>query len=159
MPVFIDAERVQLANADVNADSVCLAANNRLFALNADSGKMEWQATLPDAGSRNEWIVRMNRNCVIVYPTRAIAKTAFAGILSRVYRSFRAQPDLLRLPGLAQTLYDAWVECELPVLLFDRESGKRIGGFTIPARGPSVVACWCADTVAFATGDRVVWLK
>ena len=66
-------------------------------------------------------------------------------------------PD--RLPGLAGTLYDAWVDRAVPVLLFDPESGKLLRRLDVPARGPLVTAYFGRDLAVVATGDRVVWLK
>ncbi len=48
---------------------------------------------------------------------------------------------------------------EIPVLIFDPETGKRLAKIKIEARGPTISAVFHGDTAAIATGDRVVWIK
>src|SRR5262249_38326877 len=107
------------------ADRAYIAANNRLLALNLDTGKTAWDVELPDSHGSG-WVVRSGKACVIVYPRSAIPAQEIAAVWSRVARSFRREPAGWRLPGLAATLYDAWVKRTVPVLLLDPETGKRI---------------------------------
>ena len=64
-----------------------------------------------------------------------------------------------RLPGLAASLYDAWVDRVVPVLLFDPETGQLLRRYDLPARGPAVRAWFEQDIAAVATGEQVIWLK
>ena len=105
------------------------------------------------------WIVRAGKNCVIAYPAEAIPAEPTDVLWERLTRSFLREPFVWRLPGLAGTLYDAWVDRAVPVLLFDPETGKRLARFDVVARGPGVTAWFDTDTAVIATGDRVVWLK
>ena len=157
-PAFADAFRIDLFASDADATRAYVPAENKLLGLTLGTGKTEWTADLPDAHGAG-WVVRAGKSCVIAYPTRAIPHEPTRAVLARLARSFRAEPFVWRLPGLATTLYDAWVDRTVPVLLFDPETGKRVGRYEIPARGPAVAAWFDANTAAFATGDRVVWLK
>ncbi|QJW97772.1 outer membrane protein assembly factor BamB family protein [Frigoriglobus tundricola] len=158
-PVFADADRVDLRAADTDADRVYVPAANKLLALALGTGKTLWEADLPDARGTCGWVVRAGKTCVIAYPVEALPAEPPGAVWARLVRAFRAEPFVWRLPGLAATLYDAWVVRAVPVLLFDPESGKRLARIDIPARGPSVAAWFDADTAVVATGDRVVWLK
>ncbi|AMV24506.1 outer membrane biogenesis protein BamB [Gemmata sp. SH-PL17] len=157
-PAFADAFRIDLFASAADAAHVYVPAENTLLGISLDTGKTEWTANLPGLPDTT-WTVRAGKSCVIAYPTRAIPRESMDTVLARVTRSFRAEPLVWRLPGLASTLYDAWVDRTLPVLLLDPKTGKRIGRYEIPARGPAVRAWFDADTAVFATGDRVVWLK
>jgi outer membrane protein assembly factor BamB len=158
-PAFADADRIDLSAADADAERVYVPAGRKLLAVALGNGKTAWEADLPDTRGAGGWVVRAGKTCVIAYPTSAIPREPTADVLERLKRSFRREPLLWRLPGLAGTLYDAWVDRAVPVLVFDPETGKRLGRFDIPARGPAVSAHLDADTAVIATGDRVVWLK
>jgi outer membrane protein assembly factor BamB len=158
-PAFADADRIDLAAADIDADRVYVPAANKLQALTLSSGKVAWEVDLPDARSRRGWVVRAGKSSVIAYPAEAIPAEALDETLDRLTRSFLREPAPWRLPGLAATLYDAWVVRAVPVLVFDPETGKRLARFEVPARGPAVTAWFDADRAVIATGDRVVWIK
>ncbi len=156
-PAFADAFSIDLFAADADTDRAYIPAANKLLAFALRDGKTAWTADLPAAPGG--WVVRAGKSCVIAYPAQAIPRVTTEVVFARLAKSFRAEPFVWRLPGLATTLYDAWVDRALPVLLFDPETGKRVGSYEIPARGPAVSAWFDADTAVFATGDRVVWLK
>ncbi len=156
-PAFADADRIDLFAADADADHVYVPVANKLFAFTLSDGKTAWTADLP--ASPTGWVVRAGKSCVVAYPAQATPHEPMETVLTRLTKSFQAEPYVWRLPGLGATLYDAWVDRALPVLLFDPETGKRLGRYDIPARGPSVTVWFDADTAVFATGDRVVWLK
>jgi outer membrane protein assembly factor BamB len=156
-PAFADADRIDLTAADADADRVYVPAANTLLALATGSGKLAWKADLP-AGGRG-WIVRAGKSCVIVYPAEALPTESPDALFDRLTRSFAREPFVWRLPALAGTLYDTWVTRAVPVLLFDPETGKRLGRYDVPARGPAVTAHFGADVTVIATGDRVVWIK
>jgi hypothetical protein len=156
---FLDADRVNLANADADADRVYVPLGNTLAALSLKDGKSAWEVELPDARGAGGWVVRAGQKCVIAYPESAIPREPVADVLARLARSFRAEPAPWRLPGLAAGLYDAWVARTVPVLLFDPESGKQMGQFEIAATGPAVTAWFEREVAVVATGDRVVWLR
>jgi hypothetical protein len=158
-PVFADADCIDLFAADADADRAYIPAANKLLALTLSNGKTAWEADLPDARGTRGWVVRAGKSCVIAYPAEALPAEPTDAVWERLTRSFRTEPFVWRLPGLAATLYDAWVDRTVPVLLLDPETGKRLGRFDIPARGPSVTAWFDADRAVIATGDRVVWLK
>jgi len=157
-PAFADADRTDLRAADTDADRVYVPAANKLLALALGTGKTVWEADLPDDRGTG-WVVRAGKTCVIAYPAEALTAESPGVVWARLVRSFRAEPYVWRLPGLAATLYDAWVVRAVPVVLFDPESGKKLARIDIPARGPAVAAWFDADTAVVATGDRVVWLK
>jgi hypothetical protein len=156
---FADADRIDLRAADIDADRAYIPAANKLLAFNLTSGKTEWEVELPDAHRSCGWAVRAGKNVVIAYPVRAIPAEATNAVGERLIRSFLREPFVWRLPGLAGTLYDAWVDRAVPVFLFDPETGKRLARFSVPARGPAVTAWFGTDTAVIATGDRVVWIK
>jgi outer membrane protein assembly factor BamB len=158
-PAFLDADRVNLAHADADADRVYLPAGNVLAAVALKDGKPAWEAELPETRGAGGWVVRAGRKCVIAYPEFAIPREPVADVLSRVARSFRANPEMSRLPGLAVGLYDAWVTRSVPVLLFDPETGKELARFDIPAAGPHVTVWFDRDLAVVATGNRICWLR
>ncbi len=158
-PTFANADRIDLSAADADADRAYVPAANKLLALTLSNGKVAWEAELPDAHSARGWVVRAGKSCVLVYPAEAVPAEPSGAVWNRLVRSFAREPFVWRLPGLAATLYDAWVARAVPVLLFDPETGKRLGRFDIPARGPAVTAWFDADRAVIATGDRVVWIK
>ena len=158
-PVFADADRIDLFAADADAERVYVPAGNRLLAVALADGKPAWEAALPDACGARGWVVRAGKACVVAYPSEALPAEPPGAVWERLARSFRAEPFVWRLPGLAATLYDAWVDRTVPVLLFDPETGKRLARFDVPARGPAVTAWFDAGAAVIATGDRVVWLK
>ncbi|MBN9120865.1 MAG: PQQ-binding-like beta-propeller repeat protein, partial [Planctomycetes bacterium] len=158
-PAFADADRVDLSSSDADADRAYVPAANKLLALALTNGKLAWEADLPDARGPKGWVARAGKSCVIVYPAEAVPVETPDAVLDRLAKSFGREPFVWRLPGLAATLYDAWVARAVPVLLFDPETGRRLARFDVPARGPAVTAWFDADRAAIATGDRVVWLK
>jgi hypothetical protein len=158
-PAFADAGRIDLAATDADAERAYVPAANKLLALSRRDGKATWEVDLPDARSSSGWVVRAGKNCVIAYPAEAIPAEPAGAVWERLARSFRREPYLWRLPGLAATLYDAWVEREVPVLFFDPETGKRLARIDVPARGPAVAAHFGAGEAVIATGSRVVWIK
>ncbi len=157
--VFLDADRVNLTNADADADRLYVPVGNALSAFTLKAGKSAWEVELPDNCRACGWVVRAGQKCVIVYPELAIPREPVADVFDRVVRSFRAEPALWRLPGLAAGLYDAWVARTVPVLLLDPDTGKQLGKFEIPAAGPAIVTWFERDLAAIATGNRVVWLR
>jgi outer membrane protein assembly factor BamB len=158
-PAFLDADRVNLSHADADPDHVYVPAGNVLAAVACKDGKPAWEAELPEAHGAGGWVVRAGRKCVIVYPEFAIPREPVADVLARVVESFRTQPEVSRLPGLAAGLYDAWVARSAPVLLFDPETGKELARFDLPAAGPNVTAWFEGDLAVVASGDRIAWLK
>ncbi|MBA4190477.1 MAG: hypothetical protein C0467_21025 [Planctomycetaceae bacterium] len=158
-PAFLDAARINLANSDADADRVYVSSSTTLSAFTLKDGKVAWEAELPDLCSAAGWVVKAGQRCVIAYPSEAIPREQVANVLERVTRSFRNDPQALRLPGLVAGLYDAWVTRSVPVLLFDLETGKRLNTIEVPALGPTVTACFASDVAVVATGDRVVWFR
>ncbi len=158
-PAFADADRIDLTAADSDAERVYVPAANQLLALGLRDGKTLWEVDLPETHNTTGWVVRAGAECVIVYPAEAIPTEAPTMVWGRLVRSFRREPYHWRLPGLAATLYDAWVEREVPVLILDPKTGRRLARIDIPARGPVVAAHFNAGEAVIATGSRVVWIK
>lgn len=158
-PAFADADRIDLSSADADAERAYVPTANKLLALALSNGKLAWEFELPPARSSRGWVVRAGKSCVIAYPAEAIPAEPPGAVFDRLARSFAREPFVWRLPGLAATLYDAWVTRAVPVLLFDPETGKQLGRFDVPARGPAVTAWFDAERAVIATGDRVVWIK
>jgi outer membrane protein assembly factor BamB len=158
-PAFLDAMRVNLGNADADADRLYVPGGNTLSAFALKDGKPAWEAELPDTRGAGDWVVKAGPKCIIVYPEAAIPREPVANVLARMVRSFRSNPEPRRLPALAAGLYDAWVVRSVPVLLLDPETGKQLAKFDIPANGPAVTAWFERDLAVVATGDRVCWLK
>jgi hypothetical protein len=161
-PVFLDADRIDLAAADADPQNLYLPVGDKLCAFALEGGKAAWDAELPDTHGAGGWVVRAGRKVVIAYPAAAIPAEPIAAVRDRIADSFARRPlDLRgwRLPALAGTLYDAWVDRVVPVLLFDPETGQLLKELTIPARGPVVTAYFEGDLAVVATGDRVAWLK
>lgn len=157
-PAFADADRIDLAHSDADEERVYVPAANKLLALSLANGRPAWEAELPDARGAG-WVVRVGKSAVIAYPVTAIPDEPPAAVWERAANSFLREPLAWRLPGLAATVYDAWVSRAVPVLLFDPETGKRLARIDVPARGPAVTAYFDADRAVIATGDRVVWIK
>ncbi|HEY1188227.1 MAG TPA: hypothetical protein VGE74_11250, partial [Gemmata sp.] len=155
---FVDADRIDLSAGAADAEHVYVPAGNALLGFARKDGKPVWGARLPDAHGTG-WVVRAGAAGLVVHPTQALAREAPGTVRARLTNSFRREPQLWRLPGLALTLYDAWVDRAAPVLLFDPGTGKRVGKFDIPGRGPALAAWFGPGATVFATGDRVVWLK
>jgi outer membrane protein assembly factor BamB len=158
-PAFADADRIDIAATDADADRVYVPIAHKLLAFSLRDGKTAWEVNLPDTHGARGWVIRAGKTCLIAYPAEAIPAEATDDVWNRVTRSFQREPFLWRLPGLAGTLYDAWVTREVPVLFFDPETGKQLAKINVEARGPAVTAYFHADTAVIATGDRVVWLK
>jgi outer membrane protein assembly factor BamB len=158
-PAFLDADRLDLSRADADADRVYVPAGKTLSAFARKDGKPAWEAELPDARGSGGWVVRAGAKCVIAYPESAVPREPVADVFARLGRSFRADPRPGRLPALAATAYDAWVTRSVPVLLFDPETGNRLGEVEVPAAGPAVAAWFAGDVAVVATGDRVAWLR
>ena len=158
-PIFLDADRANLAAADADARRLYVPFADKLGAFALTTGKPVWEAELPDTHGAGGWVVRAGRKVVIAYPENAIPCEPVAGVWERVSSSFLRRPRAWRLPWLAGTLYDAWVERTVPVLLFDPESGKLLKTVEISARGPVVTAYFDDDLTVIATGDRVVWIR
>jgi outer membrane protein assembly factor BamB len=156
---FADAGRVDLQCADADAERVVVPAGDTVVAFSAADGKVLWEAALPEANGAGGWVVRAGTRCVIAYPGTALPREPVADVVGRVVRSFGREPALWRLPGLAAGAYDAWVAREVPVVLFDPETGRRLVRFDIPAAGPAVTAVFEGGLAVVATGDRVVWLE
>lgn len=157
-PAFADADRIDLFATDADSDRAYIPVGNKLLALNHTTGKLAWEAELPDDRGSG-WVVRAGKTCLIAYPTSAIPTEPTRDVFARLVRSFRSEPFVWRLPALANTLYDAWVDRAVPIVLFDPETGKQLGRYEIPARGPAVTAWFDADAAMIAVGGRVVWMK
>ena len=155
-PAFLDADRIDLSAADADADRLYVAAGGVLTALDLADGTPAWEMDLPEPGG---WVVRAGPNVVIAYPRCAVPAEPVGDVLARLGRSFRRSPVPGRLPGLAATLYDAWVDRAVPVLLFDPESGRLLKRLDVPARGPLIAVVFTRDRAVVATGDRVCWLR
>jgi hypothetical protein len=158
-PVFLDAERINLAYADSDNDRAYLTVGQSVVAIDLKKGKMAWKAKLPDLQGVAGWVVRAGRKCVIVYPLEAIPREDPGTFGKRLLRTLQSHPDVWRLPGLAFGLYDAWIARTFPLLTFDLEEGRSLGTIEIPARGPYVSVCFDRDRAVVATGDRICWLK
>ena len=158
-PAFLDADRIDLSAADADPQRLYVPAAGTLFAIDLEDGKPLWEMDLPETNGAGGWVVRAGRRVVIAYPRVAVPAEPVGDVWERVVRSFRRAPVPGRLPGLADTLYDAWVGRAVPVLLFDPETGRLLRRLDVPARGPFVTAYFGRDLAVIATGDRVCWLK
>jgi outer membrane protein assembly factor BamB len=158
-PAFVDSDRIDLSKVDADRLHIYVPQGNKLVAYTHQTGRSEWTSPLPPIHGAGQWVVRTGARCVIVYPEAAIPREPVAEVLSRLVRTLRTGPALLRLPGLLAGLYDAWVTRTVPVLLFDPETGKQLTQFEIPAAGPAVTAWFDRDLAVVATGSRVVWLR
>jgi outer membrane protein assembly factor BamB len=156
---FLDTPQLILADADASADRVYLPFGNSLTALDIKSGKATWEAELPELHGVPGWVVRVGQKCVIVYPHAAIPREDPVEVGKRILRTLKNNPELWRLPALACGLYDAWVARSLPILMFDPETGRKLGKIEMPARGPAVTICFERDRAIVATGCHVCWLK
>jgi hypothetical protein len=156
-PAFADAFALDLGAADADADHLYVPGANKLHAVALADGKPVWAADLPPAPAG--WIVRAGKSCVVAHPVQALPREEPAAAWDRFLRSLAREPFAWRLPGLALTLYDAWGDRVLPLLLFDPETGKQLGRYDIPARGPGAAVRFDAGAAIVATGDRVVWIK
>jgi outer membrane protein assembly factor BamB len=158
-PAFLDADRVDLSAADADAERMYVPAGGVLAAISLADGTPTWETELPAANGAGGWAVRAGPRVVIAYPQAAIPREPFTDTWDRVIRSYLRAPLVWRLPGLAGTLYDAWVGRTVPVLLFDPESGELLRHLDVPARGPLVTAYFGRDLAVVATGEQVCWLK
>ena len=158
-PIFVDASRVDLGAADADEDRLYILTDGKLFARNLDDGRAVWDITLPDSKGAGGWIVRAGRNAIVVYPAQAIPDQPFGEVWDRVVASFLRLPLGWRLPWLGATVYDAWNDRSVPVLLYDPESGRLLKEIRIPARGPGLTAAFVGEQAVIATGDRVVWIR
>jgi len=157
-PAFLDADRVNLARADADAERLYVPAADSLTAFRLRDGGSVWTVGLgpSDGGS---WIVRAGRGGLVVTPETAIPREPVARVVSRLLRSFRRDPATWRLAALLARLYDAWIDRAVPVLLLDSRTGQRLAEFRVPAVGPAVTTWFDRDCAVVATGDRVVWLR
>jgi hypothetical protein len=156
---FFDTAQVRLADADADADRVYLPIGNSLTAIDIKSGKVTWEAELPELHGVPGWVVRVGQKCVIAYPHAAIPREDPVEVGKRTLRTLKNNPELWRLPALAFGLYDAWVARSLPILMFDPETGRKLGKIEMPARGPEVTICFERERAIVATGCHVCWLK
>jgi outer membrane protein assembly factor BamB len=157
-PVFVDAERLNLAAAAADADTLYLPTRNKLVAVTQRSGKTVWERELPDCPAG--WIVvPVGDERLLVYGAEGRPQEPPEAVLRRLLPSFRREPFVWRLPGWCATLYDAWIARSVPVVVVDATTGQRIAGWEIPARGPIVTAAFHRNAAVFATGDRIVWIK
>lgn len=158
-PHFLNAARVELADADADGDRAYIPFENRVRAIAWHNGLPLWTTDLSDAGADGRWIVRRGANTLLVYPESPVAVRPLPNGTAMAIDGFPLRPPVWQLPALTVGAYDAWVERTLPVLLLNPESGAVMKRFTLPARGPIQTASVRHDSVAFALGDRVVWLR
>jgi hypothetical protein len=156
---FLDTPQLRLADADAGVDRVYLPIGNSLVAIDIKSGKVTWEAELPELQGVPGWIARVGQKCVIVYPHAAIPHEDPVEVGKRILRTLQKNPEIWRLPALAFGLYDAWIARSLPILMFDLETGRKLGKIEMPALGPAVTICFDREKVIVATGGRVCWLK
>ncbi|MCS6864923.1 MAG: PQQ-binding-like beta-propeller repeat protein [Gemmataceae bacterium] len=157
-PVFVDTDRLNLAAATTDTDTLYLPTRDKLVAVAQRSGKTVWERELPDCP--RGWTVTMaSHGRLLVYPTEAITQQRPQAVFSRWLKSFRREPLVWRLPGWCGTLYDAWMNRCAPVWVVDALTGQRLAHWELPARGPIVTAAFSTTAAVFATGDRIVWLK
>lgn len=157
--VFLDIDRLNLADADFDADRVYLTIGDAVIAIELKTGEKAWEAKLPDLHGERGWAVRAGQKCVIVYPLAAIPREPIASFWDRMIRTLQNKPEVWRLPGLLVGLYDAWITRSFPVLMLDQETGRLHGKVEIPAIGPVATIYFERNMVVVATGERVCWLK
>jgi outer membrane protein assembly factor BamB len=156
---FLDTPFLRLDDADADSDRVYLPVGNALVAIDLKSGKVAWEAELPDLQGVPGWVVRAGQRCVIVHPRVAVPREDPVEVGKRMIRTLRTNLEIWRLPALAFGLYDAWVARSLPIMMFDLETGRSLGKIEVPAKGPAMTICFDGNRAIVATGDRLCWLK
>ena len=152
---LLPAGSLDLTHADADPDRYYLPSADRVFAVNRESGRLEWSAPLPAVPDGVSWTLRAGRRAVIAHPTTPATPSQLVPPLRR----FAAFPSALRLLGTAASLGDGWANRTLPVLLLDPESGRPAGRVEVPAVGPAASVHLYAETAAVVTTGRIAWLK
>ena len=95
----------------------------------------------------------------LAYPTLACPVEPVVPLAGRLAASFARWPSASRLPGIAATLTQAALECRLPLVSIDPDSGRVLGVRELAVGGPGVAVTVARDSVAVATAGRVFLLK
>jgi outer membrane protein assembly factor BamB len=158
-PAFIPAAEINPAATAVDDERLYVSVNDRLVAFRLDTGRPTWEAPLPCCREAPGWTILAAANTVVVLPSEARPAEPVPAVAARVARSFAQRPSAERLPGLASTLYDAWIDRTVPVLLLEPTTGRQLARLDLPARGPRVSAHLTTDGLSVRTGRAAYRLK
>ncbi len=138
-------------------------ADGRLYALAHRDGKPAWPAVdlagLTGWPRDAAWRVVAGRQSILAYPALARPVEPPVPLAGRIVASFALWPSVSRLPGVAATLTQAALECRLPLVSIDPDSGRVLGVRELAVGGPGVAVTVSRDSVAVATAGRVFLLK
>jgi outer membrane protein assembly factor BamB len=155
-PRVLPAGTIRLEAAEANREHLVIPVENRLVALQSTDGREAWHRDMPFAAG---WQVRLGRSAVIAFPSLAVNSEDSSILEARLARRFWEYPILPRALGLASTWVDSQVDCRLPILLIDRDSGTHLSRVDVPSLGTRVGVHLLGDTAAVASFGRICWLK
>ena len=89
---------MNLAHADADATRSTFPRGTRSPPFALKSGKLAWEAELPDTRGAGGWVVRAGRECVIAYPEFAIPREPVADVLGRAVRVVPREPGAVAAP-------------------------------------------------------------
>ncbi len=138
-------------------------ADGRLYAIQFGNGNLAWPAVdlagLTGWPRDAAWRVVAGRQSVLAYPALARPAEPVGPLAGRLLTGFAPWPSASRLPGVAVTLTQAALECRLPLVSIDPDSGRVLGVRELAVGGPGVCVTVGRDSVAVATANRVFLLK
>jgi hypothetical protein len=158
-PSFLPTMSINPAATAWDDQRLYIPCASQLIALRLDTGQVAWQVALSDNDVSNEWTVHCANNVIFAIPTTAIPEEPLAMVVKQIAWSFARRPIIQRLPGLVKTLYDAWIERTVPVLVFDPITGRQLQRVDLSACGPVLSAHLSTDGLAVQTGKTLYLLK
>ena len=99
------------------------------------------------------------RQSVLAFPVLARPVEPPLPLAGRLAENFAFWPSASRLPGFAATLTQAALECRMPLVAIDPDTGRVLGVRELSVGGPGVAVTVARDSVAVATAGRVFLLK
>lgn len=140
-----------------------LPADGRLFAVRHADGKAAWPtvdlAALTNWPRDAPWRVVAGRQAVLAYPAFARPAEPLLPLAERLSTSLWPWPSASRLPGVAVALAQAALDCRLPLVWLDPDTGRVLATRDLAVAGPGVGVTAARNFVAVAAAGRAYLLN
>ncbi len=161
--LLVPVAALDLSAARHDGRTTYAPADGRLSAARHSDGQPAWPAVdlagLTGWPRDAAWRVVPGRQSVVAYPALARPAEPLLPLAARLAESFVVWPSAARLPGVGVTLTQAALDCRLPLVSIDPDTGRVLGVRELSVGGPGVAVTTLRDSVAVATAGRVFLLK
>ena len=161
--MVLPTDAADLTRARHDGRTTYLPADGRLFAVRHADGKAAWPAVdlaaLTNWPRAAEWRVVAGRQAVLAYPVSARPTEPLVPLAERMLSSLWPWPSASRLPGVAVALAQAALDCRLPLVWLDPDTGRVLATRDLAVTGPGVGVTAAGNFVAVAAAGRAYLLN